>query len=44
MGERLLCKQEVLGSNPCTSTMMYIFGSGSVSVILFLPFDNYIEE
>ena len=32
MGERLLCTQEVLGSNPCTSTIIPSF------------FDNRIVE
>ena len=34
MGERLLCTQEVLGSNPCTST----------SVDLSVNIDNYIVD
>ena len=29
MGERLLCTQEVIGSNPFTSTNLKTFSSGS---------------
>ena len=44
MGERLPCTQEVLGSNPCTSTTLPVSTGEGESTPPVLYIDNRIEE